>query len=104
MPNLWQHGAHAFPNQGAALARHLFEALAVKHNDAPPPILNQTHPFELACYQRYSGSIDPEHLRQEFLSQRQHVTVDSILGLKQPACEAALHRMEGIARRRLLNL
>jgi hypothetical protein len=104
MPNLRQHGAHAFPNQGVALARHLFEALAVKHNDAPPPILNQTRPFELACYQRYGGSIHPEHLRQEFLCQGQHVTFDSILRLKQPSGEAALHRMEGIARRRLLNL
>ena len=69
-----------------------------------PGDLDDARLFELTSHQSHRRPPDPEHLRQELLGQRKDVSVDPIPGLEQPACQAGFHGVEGIARRRLLNL
>src|ERR1700742_2089281 len=53
---------------------------------------------------RHRGPAYAEHLRQEVLCQRQDVDVRQVLRQQQPAAQALLYAVQGIARGRLLDL
>ena len=82
--NLRQRGVHLVADNGVTLACHVFESLAVNHNDPAPTSLNDARLFELAGYQSNRRSPYSQHLRQELLGQRKDVTINTIQGLKQP--------------------
>jgi hypothetical protein len=82
---LRQRGADLVADNGVALARDVFEPLAVRYNDPAPTIFNDARLCELTSHQIHRRPPDPEHLRKKFLGQRKDVSVDPIPGLEQPA-------------------
>src|SRR5664279_2372274 len=80
---LRQRGADLVADNGVALARDVFEPLAVRYNDPAPTIFNDARLCELTSHQIHRRPPDPEHLRKKFLGQRKDVSVDPIPGLDE---------------------
>ena len=93
-----------FADNGVALACHTFESFAVNNYDPAPTISNDARVFELVGHQSNRRPLYSQHLREEFLGQRKDVGIDPIPGLEQPTGQPGFHGVEGVARRRLLNL
>jgi hypothetical protein len=77
--------SEAASNQLITLARHLREALPIKYRDLPSAAFNQTGTFKCAGSIRDSWPLDTQHLGQQVLSDREHVTVIAVTHHKQPA-------------------
>jgi len=70
------------------------EAFQVQNGNPTSSDLNEAGFLERAFNQIYSGTLDAEHLSEEFLCQPDIVAPKSLSALKQPSRGAIFHLME----------
>ena len=80
-----------------AFTSSLFEAFAVHYLYRAAQILNHTGAFQSSRRQSDAGTPGAEHLRKEFMGQRQQGRIDSILTHQQPACQTLFDLMKAVA-------
>jgi len=80
------------------------EALDVQNGDATPADLNKTGMLESALDQIDGGSLNAQHLSEEFLRQPDVIASQPFTALEKPPCCATLNLMERLAGSRLLRL
>jgi hypothetical protein len=75
----------------------LFEAFAVQYLYRTAQVLNHTGVFQSSRRQSDTRTSGAEHLRKEFMGQRQQGGIDSILTHEQPASQTLFDVMQAVA-------
>src|SRR5258706_14673084 len=91
-------------NDLIALATGVLQALAVEDLDVSAAVFDETSALQDARRDGHGGAVGPQHLRKEFVSQRQHRRRNPVLGGKEPARQSRFQLMEAITGSRLRHL
>src|ERR1700724_4420128 len=91
-------------NHSIAFAGSLLQILAGYYLDSAAHVFNQAIAFENTGGQSHAGTSGAQHLRQEFVSERQKFRIDPILAHQQPARQALVYIMKAVAGGELRNL
>src|SRR5262245_33628511 len=94
----------AVTDGAVAFAGQPFDAGAIEDVNVTAPVANHAGGLEQPRGDRHRRSPHAQHLAEKLLGQGNDVTVDGIMRLQQPARQACLQGMQGIARDRLLDL
>ena len=88
-----QFGLHST----VAFAGRIFEPRLVRDSHASTRVLDQAGLLQRARGNRYAGTLNAEHHRQEFLGQRKRLCQRAVVGDQQPETTALLQTMQPIA-------
>ena len=92
------------PDRLVAFARHAPQQLHVGDVDLPAAITDDAGLLERMRHDRDGVALDADHACKQFLRQRKPGAIMQITCAQQPARQARLDRMGGVAGRRLLDL
>ena len=82
-----------------AFAGGFLQAFDVEHADMPPAVLDQPRLLQRIGDERHAGSPHAHHLGEKLLGQGDIVAAGQVPATQQPARDARLGRMAGIAGR-----
>jgi len=88
----------------AALARQSLEACIVPDGDRSPLLLEETRRLELLQDSRHGGTLDPDHLREEFVREGQGILAHPVSGAENPTAAPGFDAVDRIARDRIERL
>ena len=87
----------ALTDRVVALARRLLESDPICNPDRPTALADQAHPLERARDAAHGRALNPEHLGQGFMGERDVVLVGSVAGAQDGAAAPGFHAMNRIA-------
>ena len=80
-----------------AFARRIFEPRAVFNPHFASVVGNEPGLLQHACGNRNARTPRPQHVRQEFVRERNEIAIEPVLAHQQPSCESLVHFVQAVA-------